>query len=244
MRRWLALSLPWVVWCACNSYYYAPNTLYTPHLIERHDAELGICGLRGSDFSGFEFHGTYAFTNHFALMANHLDVRGRSPSQDRRGNGRLSEAALGVYFPLRQVSNTVFVGAGTGQVFNEFPKGSRATLKFHRYFGQYGISVEQGALRIGTGIRLNYLHYREGHIDYRVGESDVSKIILIEENSPFIFPEFSVNLRIGSRPVWANLCSTIVEHERAKELGWATQTIGLGLLLEVDHFWRAERPKK
>ncbi|MCS7036533.1 MAG: hypothetical protein RMJ33_13820 [Saprospiraceae bacterium] len=231
--------------CACSSYYYAPNTLQTPHLVERHDAEFSVGGLRGPESSGFEAHISYAFSRRLALMVNHMELRGGNASQERWGKGRLTEGGLGVYFPMDDnTSNTVFLGWGSGYAFHQFPKESKAKLEFHRYFGQYGICVERGAMRLGTGVRLNYLQYRKGWIDYRLGEPDISKIELIEERSPLIFPELSVNLGIGSRPVWVNAFATIMEYDSAEELGLATHTFGLSLTFQVDHFWRAERASK
>lgn len=245
MLPWILFVLILLLGCACNSYYYAPNTIYTPHLMERHDATASVSGLRGPEFSGFEVHGSYALSRRLALMVNHMQLRGGNPAQERWGRGRLTEGALGMYVPAGDAtSNTLFLGWGTGYAFNQFPKESKATLEFHRYFGQYGVSVERGALRFGTGIRLNYLQYRKGWIDYRLGEPDISKIELIEERSPLIFPELSVSLSMGSRPVWVNLFATLMEYNWAEELGLATHTFGLSLNFQMDHFWRAERASK
>jgi hypothetical protein len=243
--------LPWILFllillgCACNSYYYAPNTIHTPHLIERHDAVASVGGLRGPAFSGFEVQGSYALSRRLALMVNHMELRGGNPAQERWGRGHLTEGALGAYLPIGDAtSNTLFFGWGAGSALNQSPRGYRATLQFHRYFGQYGISVENNALRFGTGVRLNYLQYRKGWIDYRLGEPDISKIELIEERSPLIFPELSVSLSMGSRPVWVNLFANLMEYDAAEELGLATHTFGLSLTFQMDYFWRAERASK
>lgn len=230
---------------ACSAYYYAPNTIHTPHLMERHDAVASVSGLRGPEFSGFEMHGSYALSRRLALMVNHMQLQGGNPAQERWGKGHLTEGALGVYFPTGDAtSNTLFLGWGAGSAFNQSLKESKATLQFHRYFGQYGVSVEHNALRFGTGVRLNYLQYRRGWIDYRLGEPDISKIELIEERSPLIFPELSVSLSMGSRPVWVNLSATLMEYSAAEELGLATYTLGLSLTLQMDYFWRAESASK
>lgn len=245
MLRWL-YPLPLVLmWCACNSYYYAPNTVHTPHLMERHDAEVSAAALFGLEFSGFEAHGAYAFSRRLAVMANHMQLRGGNPSQERWGNGRLTEGALGLYFPTGDAtSNSLFLGWGAGYAFHQFPKGSKATLKFHRYFGQYSVSVERGIFRFGTGARLNYLQYRSGRIDYRLGEPHISKIELIEERSPLLFPEISASLSMGSRPLWVNLFANFLEYDAAEKLGLAKHTFGLSLTFQIDYLWKSKRTLK
>lgn len=245
MFRWILLWLTVLMGGACSSYYYAPNTLHTPHLKERHDTQVSLGGLTGPEFSGFELHGSYAVSHRWALMANYMDLAGGSTSGESRGRGRLGEGALGLYFPLgEEISTGLFLGWGTGNVLYQHEGGVRSRLNFHRYFGQYYVSVERGAFRLGTALRLNYLQYRKGWIDYRIGEPHVSKIELIEERSPFLFPEIGVSAGVGSRPIWVNFFFNVMEYQPAEELGLAEYTAGVSMVFQMDYFWRAEKLKK
>jgi len=224
----------------CTAYYYAPNTLQTPFLAQRHDTYVSVGGVSGPGFSGFEFHGSYAFSRRWAAMVNHLQVRGGT-SSEQWGKGRLTEVALGPYFTLGDVnSHALFLGWGSGEVFHRYSARAKSSLSFHRYFGQYGVCIEREPFRLGTAIRLNYLQYRKGQIDYRLGEPDISKIERIEEESPILFPETGFSLSVGSRPAYFSVFMNYMDYRQAEELGLAVYTMGISMSLQLDYLWRSK----
>ncbi len=245
LHKLLFLSLLALFCGACSSYYYAPNTLHTPHLLKRHDAQLSGAGLMGVEFSGFEMHGSYALTNRLALMVNHVQMNGGDRSSDRWGRGRLTEGALGTYFPVGDAtSNSLFLGWGDGYALNRYPSNSKAELRFNRYFGQLGVSVERSVLRMGIATRFNYLQYRSGRIDYRLGEPHISVIEQIEETSPIFFPEFGFSIGLGTNPIAINAFLNRIEYARAEELGMATYTMGISFSFKLDYLWRPEHTSR
>ncbi len=238
-----ALLLFFTAWLmgACNAYYYAPNTLHTPYLRQRHDAQISVGGLSGVEFTGFEIHASYALTNRMAVMVNHVQLGNGSSNSDRRGEGRLIEGALGLYYPFGEnASNHLLAGWGLGQVAHYYNRSLGSRLHFHRYFAQYGLVAQVSALRIGVPIRLSYLKYQGGLIVPRqiTNESDLLKIERIEEEPGFLFFEAGLSLGVGGDPIYVNAFVNSASIKRAEEFGFAHSTIGISATLQLGQLLR------
>jgi hypothetical protein len=228
---------------ACTHYYYAPNTLQTPFLREQHDTRVGVGFIGGDEFNGFEVHAAYSPVKHLALMANHFQVQSdnvRSTSSDW-GQGRLTEIALGGYYPLSNiVSASLFAGWGGGRVLNSYDQGAKADLRFQRRFLQPAIAMQAKWIRLGLAMRFNQLQYIRGDIDFQIGEPHISTIARIEQASPMFIPEASITLGFGNSPFWVNGHLNINHNRQQEELGFAGTTIGVSMLFELDYFWRPQ----
>ncbi|MBK9337992.1 MAG: hypothetical protein IPM98_16180 [Lewinellaceae bacterium] len=244
-RRYFPLVLlpVFAVFGGCTHYYYAPNTLQTPFLREQHDTRVGLGYIGGDEFNGFEAHAVYSPVPYLALMANHFQVQSDNErsSSAHWGQGRLTEIALGGYYPLSNiVSASLFAGWGGGRVLNSYDQGARADLRFQRRFLQPTIAVQASWIRLGLAMRFNQLQYIRGDIDYQIGEPHISTIARIEQASPVFIPEASITLGFGMRPFWINGHLNINQKSRREELGFAGSTIGVSILCELDFFWQPQ----
>ncbi len=228
---------------ACTHYYYAPNTLQTPFLREQHDTRVSVGYIGGDEFTGFEVHAAYSPVKYLALMANHFQVQSDNvgASSNDWGKGRLTEIALGGYYPLSNiVSASLFAGWGRGRVLNSYDQGAKADLRFQRRFLQPAIAVQGKSLRLGLAMRFNQLEYIRGDIDYQIGEPHISTIARIEQASPIYIPEAGITFGFGYRPFWINTHLNINQKRSPEILGFADYTIGLSVLFELDYFWRPQ----
>lgn len=204
---------------ACTHYYYAPNTLNTPYLQDKHDATVRLALGSGNEYQATELQAVYSPIRHGALMVNYFNAQGNKSSTDSgKGYGQMLEGAIGAYLPFAEVfSASLFAGYGRGQVHNEYvvSGGSGSTiyrpsdLKFERHFIQPGV-VFRGHRRFtaSLGFRLCRLHYISGEIDASIPTEDLKAIMLIEEKSPIWLPEAAYSIGLHIRPVTANLTLT------------------------------------
>lgn len=244
-RNAFALLLPLAFLSACTHYYYVPNTIQTPYLREQHDTKVSIGLITGNEFTGYEGHAVYSPIKYGAVMVNHFQVQSSQSrsSTDHWGSGRLTEMALGGYYPLTDiVSANLFAGWGAGRALNSYDLGAQSDLRFHRSYLQPSIVVQAVGARLGLAMRFNQLQYVRGDVDFQIGEPHIGTIERIEMASPMQFREISVTLGLGVRPIWVNGHITINHNPQAEQFGFARTTIGASLLYELDDFWRP-KPK-
>ena len=204
---------------ACTHYYYAPNTLNTPYLQDKHDATARLALGSGNEYQATEVQAVYSPIRHGALMVNYFNAQGNKSNTDSgKGHGQMLEGAIGAYLPFAEVfSASLFAGYGRGQVHNEYVMSSSSggtvyrpsDLKFERHFIQPSV-VFRGHRRFtaSLGFRLCRLHYVSGQIDASIPTEDLKAIMLIEEKSPIWLPEASYGIGLHIRPVTASLTLT------------------------------------
>ncbi|MBL7776504.1 MAG: hypothetical protein JNK89_10915 [Saprospiraceae bacterium] len=245
MRLTRQLVLPLALCClcsACTHYYYAPNTLYAPHVRQQHDtqASLGIIG--GDEFNGWEGHALYSPVKYAAVMVNHFQVRSRvgaGSSDPDWGKGHLSEIALGGYLPFSEINTfSLFGGWGGGRVVNYYDANGRADLRFQRWFLQPNFTAQGQWARFGLSCRLNWLEYLQGDITFDIGDQHLETIRNIEENTPLFIPEVGLSFGFGHKPIWFDFHFNFNIMPDKQTYGFARSTVGLSLHCDIDHFWR------
>lgn len=231
---------------ACTHYYYAPNTLQTPFLQQRHDTRVSVGAISGDEFSGFEAHAVYSPVKFGALMFNYFSAASNGagdPSADW-GKGNMAEIALGAYYPLgKYVSISCFGGIGRGKVLNHYEDLGRSDLRFRRTFLEPALSVQYRWLRLGLAYRLSRLEYLRGYIDYSIGEPHLGIIEAIERNSPLWMPEFGFNFGFGTRPFWVSFYLNYNYSHLKDELYFTPLSTGISFSFELDYLWRPKEQK-
>lgn len=226
----------------CTHYYYAPNTLRTPFLQQQHDAQVSVGMISGDEFSGYEFHGVYSPLKHTAVMVNHMQINSGEKSGYESGEGRLTELALGAYFPVgKYTSFSVFGGWGGGAVKNTYDLNVYSDLRFHRTFLQPAFTFQAKWVRFGTAIRFSRLQYVRGDVDVEIGEPDLSIIRNIERDSPIFLPETGFFCGFGFRPFWADFhlnFSDFMNTYDPEKYNFAPATLAISFSCQLDHFWR------
>lgn len=227
---------------ACTHYYYAPNTLQTPFLQERHDTQVNLGLISGDEFNGWEIQSVYSPVKYGAVMFNHFNVKhGHStevPDEDW-GEGHLTEFALGAYYPAnRVISLSFFGGWGAGRVLNIYDLDARSDLRFQRWFLQPGFSAQGKWARFGMSCRLNRLQYIKGDIRFDIGEHHLNIIENIERESPFFIPEIGFSIGLGASPVWFNASFNFNTKSNKSDYGFASSTAAFAIRFELDYFWR------
>lgn len=230
---------------ACNRYYYAPNTLQTPYLREKHDSSIGIGYLSGNQFSGVEVNAVYSPVKHGAIMANYVRMNSSrtGTTENEWGFGQLGEIALGGYTPVGDIVSTgAFAGWGIGQVLNSYEPGATADLRFQRAFFQPYITMQSEWIRMGIAVRFNQLRYVRGDVDLQIGEPHIGTIEQIEQASPMFFREVNLTFGLGSAPFWFNGFINVNQLPNPDRFGFARSTIGASMQVQLDYFLRA-KPK-
>ncbi|MBK6929357.1 MAG: hypothetical protein IPH12_00260 [Saprospirales bacterium] len=225
----------------CTHYYYAPNSLQTPFLQQRGDTRVSLGFIGGDEFNGFEAHAAYSPIRYGAVMVNYFQVQSNYSDNTASdwGRGRLTEVALGAYYPAHKyLSFSLFAGWGGGRVLNSYTDGAKSDLHFERRFIQPGFAVQGKWARVGMAFRFNRLKYLHGDIDLEIGEPHLTTIGNIEEASPVYVPEFGLSFGFGARPIWIDLGINLNNSYDASKLGFAGSTTRITLNCELDHFWR------
>lgn len=234
---------------ACSHYYYAPNSLQTPFLQQKHDTRASIGFIGGNEFSGWEASACFSPVKYGAVLFNHFQVQHAKPDDNperKYGNGRLTEFALGAYNPIKKnMSLSLFAGWGGGQVFNAYGNGGVSNLRFERIFLQPGMMIQGKRARFGVATRFNRLNYVSGEVDLGIPPTELNAIRSIENVSPIYFSELGFVGGFGAAPVWVDFRINLNNKESLHSSGFATSTAGISIQFELDYFWRkteANRP--
>ena len=230
---------------ACTHYYYAPNSLQTPFLQNRHDTRLSFGAVSGDEFSGLEAHAVYSPVKYGAVMVNYFRVHSSKTSDTEAdwGKGHLAEMARGAYYPLgKHISFSFFTGLGKGRVLNSYESGT-SDMRFRRLFLQPSISFQYKMVRAGLSWRMVRLEYVQGYIDYGIGEPHLGTIARIERNSPLWMPEAGFNFGFGTRPLWLNLFLNFNNSHLSEELSFAPLSTGISICFELDQVLRKKKTR-
>lgn len=231
----------------CTHYYYAPNTLRTPFLQQQHDAQINLGLITGDEFSGYELHGVYSPLKHAAVMVNHMYINSDVSAGNESGKGRLTEVALGAYFPVGKYSSfSLFGGWGGGAVINTYDLNVSSDLRFRRTFLQPAFAFQAKWVRFGTAVRFSRLQYVRGDVDVEIGEPDLTIIRNIERDSPIFLPETGFFCGFGYRPFWADFhlnFSNFMNTYDPDEYNFAQATLAVSFSCQLDHFWRKRAAK-
>lgn len=188
-------------------YYYAPNSVRVPVLLEKGDASLGVGYGKGRRFSAVETHGTYSPVRHGALMLNYFHAGGKDIEQGRElgTKFRFAEIGAGVYQALERGSASLFAGVGQGRLYNNYGSEHFSRFTIRRWFVQPALAYHDKAVQAGLALRLSRLSYPKGEASFDIEEGHLNTIRQIERDAPFFVPELGLSGGVVVAPVVLSL---------------------------------------
>ncbi len=227
----------------CNHYYYAPNTVQTPILQQRHDAEVSLGVARGQNLQGYELQGVYSPVKHGAVMFNYFQAQGRNRDSGgfNWGKGRLTEFGLGGYLPTKKGSAALFAGWGQGFVENHYLDEGNSILHFDRIFFQPTIATQGKFFRFGAGLRIVQVRFGKGQITHLSDTRELYNLQQIEVRSPLVFPEIALNGGLWIGPMTMGISATLVNSNRATIQNFSKSNISFRTTIALQSLWR--KPK-
>jgi len=188
-----------------QQYNYAPNSIHYCQLTKKYDSRLSAgIAVRFNRIGGNEFQGSFAATNHLAVMINYMDATHKNVSRQQQPgtSSRFGEVGIGFYESAQRGKASVFAGYGRGNIFNNYYLNRTASFDFQRWFLQPAIIFGDQDFEWGVALRFTHLLYSSAQVDYGIPESDLRTIKAIDAKAPFFLPEFglhaAMNFRRGS----------------------------------------------
>lgn len=246
MKYNLIRLLPLFLLPGCTHYYYAPNMLHAPALRKQHDARISLGVGGGDEYTADEFQAVYSPIKYGAVMFNRMSAQGGSENTSH-GYGNLTEGALGGYLPSGNRGNfSLFGGYGQGRVRNWYLRNDGTTeltyesvLRFQRYFIQPSFAYQSKWFRFGAGYRFVWLKYLDGDVDYRIQQSELDAIRLIEQRSPVFLPELGLHLGVHLGPTVFSFHTIISNSQTTNaDMHLNKSNTGISLSLNLNELWQ------
>lgn len=256
MRLLLCLLAIATTVCSCTHYYYSPNVLQIPILQHQHDASLSVGRYSSPHIKGIDVQAIYSPVKYTGVMFNYMGLfkKDATSANLEWGHGRLTEGGLGLYYPYKHFTLSLFAGYGGGWVENGYqgyiqgiddPAQLVSRLEFRRWFVQPSLGFRYKWLRMGFGARHIALNYVKGDIDYRINQEELTAIRNIEDHGIFKFWEKGLSLglyldavSLTYNAVWTNNPDT---WDSAYKFNQSTQTLSIGL--NIQELWRKSKEK-
>jgi hypothetical protein len=154
----------------CKHVYYLPNTQQVPMFRQKGESRIAFQLGGASECSSREINAAYAVTNHLAVMANYMAVRGGESSQNSDwGKGNYYEAAIGYYKPLRNIYTfESYVGGSYSSQTHQYTSfgfygangyGGSSSLSFSKLFIQPSIGVNLKGVALALSTRISKIHF-------------------------------------------------------------------------------------
>lgn len=231
---------------SCNHRYYAPNSIQTPFLQNQHDANVSGGMAFGPEYSGWEAQAVYSPIKKIAVIGSFFTASSKKDKINdlsglsEWGRGYFYEGGIGGYHAWNEHSvQSVFVGAGKGNVFNYFGNDREADLDFQRLFLQTGIALQYKYLHLGFGLRLCHLNFVGGDVDLKIDDFELDVIKRLQEDSPMLLAEYSFNFGWKIGPVRLhNILTYSPSNAVQKDARFAGNNISLSASLDLHHFWK------
>jgi hypothetical protein len=234
---------------SCVQYHYSPNFIQTPYLEKKGEAMVSASVSGDPTSVGGDFHASWSPVKNGTVMLNHY--RNRSRFQDPNFFGGttyleeaktfLVEAAAGGYFPLSFGTCAIYAGGGIGRSRNDYGIERIAKINMNRWFLQPTFTFKNDWFRIGMGMRLILINFPAGNIDYRIEPEDIAVIQGLENDGPFVFPEFGGNIGIHFKPVTISAHLVILPSPRALEYNFDGSNFGLGLSVDLHKLGKKQK---
>lgn len=249
MRLFTLLStVSLLFFTACNQHFYSPNFIHTPYIDQKGQGAI-TAAVSGSPISiNGDFHVSYSPIKHGTAMLNvfrsqtsfeNTNFFGGTTYRER-SKGFLAEAAVGGYLPFGFGTGALYVGWGLGQTRNDYGIGRIAELSLQRFSIQPSFTFKNDWFRLGMGMRLVYLAFPKGRVDYRIDQEDIQVIQRLEKEAPLWFPEFGGNIGVHIKPVTIHADLVLIAAKRAPEYGFDGSNIGLGLTVELENLFQSK----
>ncbi len=249
MKHLSFLCLSVFLLSGCTHYYYAPNTLHAPVLRKQHDARISVHVGGGDEYNADEFQAVYSPIQYGAVMFNRMSAKGGSEDSSH-GYGNLTEGALGGYVPSGNRGNySLFGGYGKGRVRNWYFNDDGTTqltyeslLRFQRWFIQPSFAFQSKWFRFGLGCRFVWLKYLDGEVDYRIQQTELDAIQLIEKRSPIFLPEFGFHVGLHLGPTVFSFQSIISNRQSNNaDMHLNKSNTGVSLTLNLNELWEKKK---
>ena len=189
---------------SCTSSYYMPNVQNVPLHTEKD--EVTLTGSVGTSFEveSFDFQGSYAFEDNFAVMVNgQFATGGRNNSNgENSGNGVMLEAGVGYYKPLSdKFIFETYVGGAGGSVINEYENNARSKISLRKIFLQPQIGFKSKHFDFAFSYRLNWLSIPNSDLIGILPENEIDNFNAVENFGTNLFIEPGFTMRIGNDPI-------------------------------------------
>lgn len=232
----LALLLALLLFSSCRAprHIYAPSIPENPFFEKKGDSKLAVSYAgRGIDlsesrrkFTGVEFQGAYALTNHVGLLVGHGTRSERDNYTENRGydnyyfneadvyyRRRMTDVGLTFFTPADK-QKIVFLGANIGMGFGRLkmrelgikPDSSELDRNYEsrlrKFFITPFISLHSGDyLKVSLAGRVAFVNFREQQNNYTIDEADYLQLSRIYNNTQAYFePALQVQLMLPEAP--------------------------------------------
>lgn len=211
--------------CTSPRYAYSPSAHNVPVLTKKGDSKLG--GVYSTNFAGeekrdgkvidnrargFDIHGAYAISDHFAVQASYFNrwekTEGGPDSINLNYNRNLTELGIGYYMPLNEKQNIIFqffIGAGLGSF--KFTDIDKLGNNYHQanitkiYLQPAFLFRSQGSFTSAVSIRGSIIGYSKIKTSYTATQlSDYKLDRLNSREKLFIEPAFTGSFGFKNLP--------------------------------------------
>lgn len=217
---YLLLALLLFSSCRAPRHIYAPSVPENPFFEKKGDSKLAVSYAgRGIDlsesrrkFTGVEFQGAYAFSNHIGLFVGHGMRRERDNYNKNRGyddyyyteadvfyRRRMTDVGLS-FFSAADPQKIVYLGANVGMGFGNLQMREQGLLldssalnrfyesRLTKFFVAPFVSFHSGDyLKVSLTGRLAFVNFREQKNNYTPDESNYLQLSRIYDNTQAYF---------------------------------------------------------
>ncbi len=110
----IIILLPAILLCSCTHYYYVTNVQNIPLFKEKNEVHLSGSFSVGEESECLEVQAAYSLPYNIGIMANYMNARGGSISNNDYGKGNYFEGAIGYYKPFEKYGGVFEIYGGIG----------------------------------------------------------------------------------------------------------------------------------
>ncbi len=208
---------------------YTPNTLHTPLFVHQGQASVGA-----HINQGFNIQGSYAVTDHIAIMGNLLQVKNSvdNNSTSREGNGALYELGAGYYTPMGKTVFEINGGIGFGNLDIEKNISSEVRkfeAKGTRFFLQPSLGYVSKNFEAAFTTRAALLKFNNISTTYLAEDLSADDFVDIDQPT-WLFIEPAITLRAGLEKLKFQVQIGKSIKTNKEELGYDSGMISFGLV--------------
>ncbi|HNM27715.1 MAG TPA: hypothetical protein PKL15_19870, partial [Saprospiraceae bacterium] len=240
------------LWCSSctTSRFYTPNTMQVPTLTGAKEGTLSGGISKSDNHTGWDVQAIYSPLPHLGLMVNHFQAKSETQvltefsssffESTCTSKASFTEAGLGGYYPAgpsKEYLLSLFAGFGSGKMKNSYsappdPPNTEPYIsdwRYQRWFVQPSLGLKYRRFQVGTGIRLVWVNFLDGHINSRMGLFETERIQLLEHSSPMFLTEMAWSIGLRLRPLVLSLNSTSVVrgNNALRDLDLATNYVSI-----------------
>ncbi len=248
---------------SCTHYYYAPNEGTSLALTEKHDAKVSYgVGAGGNNRNHKSFQIGYSPINHIGIQASYFsgDAEGVQDGITERGDGQISNIALGTYYFYPTNSKIykiekretllgmkrgflfdLYVGRGTGNVNNFYAPPASSHFDFNKTWGQGGIHWQGRFVGIDMVFKVGVLDFKNVEINGRLEESTLIDIENVIEYDTYNFRESTIKIHFGIRHLRYFITTTWLNTSNASDVKFIDNVTHIGVMIDIDEFFKKRK---